>query len=251
MNNPSHLWQQREAATQFLEDVRGAIPLAAEQFDVLLRVIRHTIASPSCLLDLGCGDGILGRIVMTEYPECRGVFVDYSEPMLEAAGKKVDRRRSTLFAKDLASTEWIRDVADRGPFDLIVSGLAIHHLTDGRKQALYREIFDLLRPGGLFLNLEHVTLASDWAKAAYDEMFIDSVTAFHHQHGGKKTREEIVAQWRERTSRSGDIESSAELQCQWLRETGFESVDCFFKLFRLALFGGRKSESLDENAVPE
>jgi hypothetical protein len=30
------------------------------------------------------------------------------------------------------------------------------------------------------------------------------------------------------------------VQCQWLQEIGFGDVDCFFKLFQLALFGGQK-----------
>ena len=29
-------------------------------------------------------------------------------------------------------------------------------------------------------------------------------------------------------------------QCDWLREIGFEDVDCYFKIFELAVFGGRK-----------
>ena len=156
MDNQLNAWQQQDLAKLFLEEVRGGIPLAAEQIDVLLRVVRHAIPRVDRLLDLGCGDGILGRTVMAEYPQAKGVFLDFSEHMIEAAKKKADIRRATFVVQDLATKTWTQSVGDHAPFDLVVSGLAIHHLPDERKRELYHEIFDLLKPGGLFLNLEHV-----------------------------------------------------------------------------------------------
>ena len=43
MDNECHVWQRQDLAKLFLDDVRGGIPLAAEQIDVLLRVVRHAI----------------------------------------------------------------------------------------------------------------------------------------------------------------------------------------------------------------
>ena len=101
MDNNAHVWQRQDLAKLFLEDVRGGIPLAAEQIDVLLRVVRHAIPGVERLLDLGCGDGILGRTVMAEYPQANGVFLDFSEHMIEAAKKKADIRRATFVVQDL------------------------------------------------------------------------------------------------------------------------------------------------------
>jgi ubiquinone/menaquinone biosynthesis C-methylase UbiE len=240
MDNQLHPWQLQELAKLFLEDVRGGIPLAAEQIDVLLRVVRYATAGVERLLDLGCGDGILGRTVMAEYAKADGVFLDFSEHMIEAAQKKVDGGRATFVVHDLGMKTWVQSVSEGAPFDLVVSGLAIHHLPDARKQELYYEIFALLKSGGLFLNLEHVAPRSQWAKQASDDLFVDSLWSYHRKCGGTKTRDDVAKQWYDRPHKTEDILAPVEVQCQWLQEIGFEDVDCFFKIFQLALFGGKK-----------
>jgi ubiquinone/menaquinone biosynthesis C-methylase UbiE len=242
MDSNARAWQRQDLAKLFLEDVRGGIPLAAEQIDVLLRVVRHAIPGVERLLDLGCGDGILGRTVMGEYPGATGVFLDFSEHMIEAAKKKVDSGRTTFIVQDLGSKTWIQPVSDHAPFELVLSGLAIHHLPDERKKELYQEIFDLLKPGGLFLNLEHVSSQSALAEGVFDDLFVDSLWSHHQKLGGTKTRDDVAEEWYHRPDKTENILAAVEVQCQWLREVGFQDVDCFFKLFQLALFGGKKPE---------
>jgi tRNA (cmo5U34)-methyltransferase len=240
MDNNSQAWRRQELAKTFLEDVRAGIPLAAEQIDVLLRVVRLAVSRIDRLLDLGCGDGILGRAVMAEHPGAYGAFLDFSEYMIEAAKKKADVQRASFAVHDLGSKTWVKSVGDQ-PFDLVLSGFSIHHLPDERKRELYREIFDLLRPGGMFLNLEHVAPNSQWANQAFDDLFIDSLWSHHQKHGGTKSRDEVAKEWYFRPDKTENLLAPVELQCQWLREIGFREVDCFFKVFQLALFGGNKS----------
>lgn len=186
MDKTCHVWQSQDLAKLFLDDVRGAIPLAAEQLDVLLRVIRHGTRNVHQLLDLGCGDGILGRTVMEEHPQARGLFLDFSEHMIAAARQKANSERSAFVTHDLAAKDWTRSVSDRAPYDLVLSGFAIHHLPDERKRELYGEILALLKPGGLFLNLEHVAPRCRWADEAFDDLFIDSLCAHDGHRGGTK-----------------------------------------------------------------
>ncbi len=240
MNDQLHSWKRQDSAKLFLEDVRAGIPLAFEQIDVLLRVVRQAIPQVKQVLDLGCGDGILARAVLAEYPQAHAVFLDFSEYMIEAAKKLADVRRADFIVQDLASDNWLQSTSSHAPFDLVVSGFAIHHLTDERKRELYREIFEALKPGGLFLNMEHVSSASPSAQQAFDELFVDSLCMHHRQQGGTKTRETIAEQWYYRPDKTGNILAPVETQCEWLRQIGFASVDCFFKLFELALFGGQK-----------
>jgi SAM-dependent methyltransferase len=240
MDNDKHYWQQAETAQGFVDEIRAAIPLAAEQIEVLLRVVNQVFPKIDSVLDLGCGDGILGRTVLANYPDASGVFLDFSEPMIEAAKQRVGSRRATFFVESFADRRWCETIKELQPFDLVVSGLAIHHLPDDRKKELYGEIFDLLKPGGLFLHLERVSLVSPWSEKAYDEMFVDSLWSHHSAVGKPQSREEIAQWWEKRLDQAEDRPAPLDVQCQWLREIGFSGVDCFFKLFALSLFGGRK-----------
>jgi len=136
--------------------------------------------------------------------------------------------------------EAVRAVA---PFDLIVSSYAIHHLGDARKRALYGEIRDLLAPGGWFLNVEHVASASPWVERCADELVLDSLHAFQAAQGSTRTRAAVAAEYHARPDKAANILAPVERQCDWLRELGFADVDCFFKVFELAVFGGRVAEA--------
>src|SRR5690349_17036716 len=90
--------------------------------------------APRRALDLGCGDGRLTQLILDTRPGIETIVgVDASEPMLERArarfahDPRVEIRRGDL-----------RDAIDSlGGCDLVVSGFAIHHLEDARKQALF------------------------------------------------------------------------------------------------------------------
>jgi tRNA (cmo5U34)-methyltransferase len=234
----NRVWQSPAVTRTYLRDVRGAIPLAAEQIDILLRVIGAAGRQVERFLDLGCGDGILAAALLERHPRARGVLLDFSEPMLAAARQKLRRsvRRLRFVCADYSAPAWIRQVREGAPFDAIVSGFSIHHQPDRRKRALYAEIFGLLRPGGVFLNLEHVSSPSRWIESAWDDYMIDALHRFHRG----EPRDQVARRYHFRPDKQANILAPMERQCRWLRRIGFEDVDCFFKSFELALFGGRR-----------
>jgi hypothetical protein len=71
---------------------------------------------------------------------------------------------------------------------------------------------------------------------------IDSVCAYQAQQGSDKTREQIAEEYVHRTDKVGNILAPVEDQCEWLRSCGFSDVDCYFKVFELAIFGGRRPD---------
>ncbi len=237
-------WQKKDLATAYLEGVRGAIPGTDLQLAVLGKIVSNWCPHPIRLLDIGCGDGILGRYLLDIFPTADGLFVDFSDPMLEAARKKLSGvSRAGVVKSDFSASAWLETIAGHAPFDAVVSGFAIHHQPDSRKKELYTEIYHLLSPGGVFLNLEHVSSLSSSGEDLFEDFFIDHLYRFHRETDSNKTRQQVAETFYHRPDKKENILASVDTQCEWLREIGFCDVDCFFKVFELALFGGRKASN--------
>lgn len=240
-NDIKSVWQTKELARFFLEGVRSAIPAADLQLSIIGKITQQWCGNPTRILDLGCGNGILGRYLLHLFPSASCLFMDFSDPMLDAARENVGALPRATFAKaDFSDPSWRAVVEPYGPFDIVVSGFAIHHQPDERKHALYAEIHDLLPAGSIFLNMEHVSSASPAGQRLFDEFFVDHLHEFHARSDPNAKRETVADRYYNRADKKENILAPLEAQCQWLREIGFADVDCFFKIFELALFGGRK-----------
>jgi ubiquinone/menaquinone biosynthesis C-methylase UbiE len=245
---PAEVWKQREVAAAFLEERSLLIPDRARQLDVLLRILRFAPRKPRLVLDLGAGDALLLATVLDAHPEARGVAVDFSPLMLEQARARLGRfgDRAQTIEADLASPAWSARVG--GPFDAVISGFAIHHLTDERKRSLYGEIFALLHAGGTFLNCEHVASATPRLEQMFDDAMSEHLWQRRRERGEDVTREQVLREFLQRPDRAANILATVEDQCRWVRDIGFADVDCFWKDFELAIFGGFRAGTADTSA---
>lgn len=120
------------------------------------------------------------------------IFTDISDPMLEAAKKQIgDNPRATVVKTDFATPDWVDGFEVEAPFDVIVSGFAIHHQSDDRKKGLYAEIYGLLCEGGVFLNLDQVSSATPSGSELFDSFFVDHLRRFQSNVSHGKTTREI------------------------------------------------------------
>jgi SAM-dependent methyltransferase len=107
------------------------------------------------VLDVGAGYGLVSEQVLRIFPHARLTLQDYSAPMFEHARSRLrlhDRQISYILA-DLRDPKWTGELPV--PFDLVVSGLAIHNLGEPPlMQACYRSIYESLRPTGIFLDYD-------------------------------------------------------------------------------------------------
>jgi amino acid adenylation domain-containing protein len=233
-------WQTGIVSKAYL-DLRSAIPDSQLEIEVMLKLIRAWYPELRSAIDLGSGDGFLGRTLLEHFPDCHVWFLDFSDPMLDSARDKLGRSdRATIIKADFASSEWISELGNYPTFDLVASRLAIHHQTHFRKKQLYREIYDLLSVGGIFLNLEQVASATAGIGKVYREYLIDYLHAFYRQSDPDRSRQSVADGFYSSPARKEDLLALVEAQCGWLREIGFQDVDCFFKVFEHAMFGGRK-----------
>lgn len=238
--HPAPSWQDPAVVEQFLKSVRGTIPLAIEQVDMMLRLVaaaRH--GRLDRFLEVGGEQGVLSSALLNEHPDARGWLVDLSQDLLGAARQRLQERRRVEFIKaDFTRTGWTSAIAAGAPFDAIVSALSIHVLPDTRKRELYSEIFDLLKPDGVFINIEHVASATRWTESVLDDYMIDAIFGQTIKAAPGRTRAEVA---RDYYAQAGTTAlAPLEVQCDWLRQIGFENVDCYLKVSELALFGGQR-----------
>jgi tRNA (cmo5U34)-methyltransferase len=96
------------------------------------------------ILDLGTGSGVTARRILDVHPRARLVGIDESGEMLAAA-------RLILPAEADLRVARLQDPLPPGPFDLVVSALAVHHLEAAGKADLFRRVAQVLRAGGRFV----------------------------------------------------------------------------------------------------
>ena len=235
------VWKLPDIVNRFLS-YRAAIPLAQEQIGVMMSILKTREEPIESFLDLGCGDGILGAAILGEYPAARGVLVDFSEPMLAQARAQLKEYADQLVFEslDYGSPDWVNRMQAYRPFDAVASGYSIHHQPDARKRQVYEEIFSLLNPGGWFVNIEHVSSAAELNIDLFEHHYVSARYAIEQREGGSRTFEELAEEYKNRPDKAANILASTELQCDWLREIGYEEVDCYFRIYELAVFGGRK-----------
>lgn len=209
-NMTVNLWSSAEHALDYLGRA-DSIPHRGEGESALLEFIPR---NASRILDLGTGDGRLLALVKLQHPDITSVAVDFSPAMLAAARSRFAGDRSvSVVAHNLEDP-----LPELGHFDAIVSSFAIHHLTHERKRALYAEIHARLNSGGAFCNLEHVSSPT----ADLHEEFLLRIGS--------------TVQTEDPSNQLLDVET----QLQWLREIGFNDVDCHWKWRELALLTGRR-----------
>ena len=224
-------WQRPDVAFEFVDKRRAAVPYAADQLAVMARVLGAFAPDAQTIVDLGCGDGTVGRAARTLFPKASVIFVDNSEPMLERARARHDVNAVCVSA-DLRIP--LLEMANWRP-DVVVSGYAIHHLSHERKRALYSEVFNALRPGGMFVNVEHVASPDDLLEGLFDDEMIACMARIQC-----RSIDEMALEHHARPDKADNILAPVDTQLEWLRDIGFVHVDCYFKYFELAVFGGRK-----------
>jgi len=223
------------SALSFTRDAQGydamrrrLIPCFEEFYGAALKLIAEW-EKPSGMrvLDLGAGTGLFAAMLLAEYPDAQVHLVDASAGMLEQARQRFPDKEHVRFAvADMASV----DLA--GPWDLVISALAIHHLDDDAKKALFLRIRQSLAPGGLFVNAEQVLGPSPQAEQRYARIWLEQITALG-------VPDDEIAKAQERMSH--DRCAPVDEQMQWMTEAGLVDVDCSFKAWRFAVMSGRNA----------
>jgi len=168
---------------------------------------------------------MLSALILDVYTESEVTLLDGATLMLEKARESLGSDRVEFVEGDLYG-----DLPE-GPWDAAVSALAIHHLTDEGKRHVFAEVLRVLRPGGIFVNSEHVLGPTPFLDAEYRRWH-----ELEARKAGIDDKEWAAAEDR----MTADHLSPLPDQLKWLAEAGFEDVDCLFKDRGYAVMFGRR-----------
>ncbi len=186
------------------------------------------------VLDLAAGTGMAARAVMDYFPKARTVLAEYSPAMMAEGSKVLEPYvgRYCYVEFDLLTPDWPADIPV--PMDSAVTSQAIHHLPDERKQTLFREVFERLKPGGWYINYEPVkapnpAVAYTWQRVS--DRF-DPQAAYKRTHHSPQEQ----AQHENHVRHMIDLDH----QLGFFRSAGFEAVDVYWKQLEYVIYGGRR-----------
>jgi tRNA (cmo5U34)-methyltransferase len=195
-------------------------------------------------------------VVLESFPKAQILLHDFSDPMLKQASEHLKGYGDAIsFVQgDLMTPAWKAEI--KGPFDAIVTSLGIHNVRfPDRIKAIYEEIFPLVAPGGCFLSLDQVADGELAGAASRHAQMMTRRDEIFAQTGKRPALSEVSTEagrgdrmHRHARASEDDLKRIASHepatlvnQLRWLRDAGFDDVDCFVRERRGALIGAYRA----------
>lgn len=233
-------WTEDDAA-HFIDEGKYFVPERAAQIATICAAI-PPLAGAGHIVELCSGEGLLTRALLERFAEATLHAFDGSPKMLETtrrtAGELAARLETHEF--DLAAPDW-RALPFRA--HAVVSSLAVHHLDGAGKQALFKDVFALLAPGGVFVLADLVEPARAAGQVIAAEAWDQAVKARALQLDGDLAAfERFQAEnWNLYSDPEPDpIDQPSPLfdQLKWLEAAGFGDIDVHYMKAGHAILSG-------------
>jgi tRNA (cmo5U34)-methyltransferase len=234
-------WGSREFIEQWANKGGWQGPIREAQTAMVLRMIPQPIDAPLRVLDIGAGYGALAMAVLSDRPNATAVCLDASAAML-----KLGQERSAAYGArihfvqgSLAAPDWLNAVD--GTFDAVISSRALHHFTENqRRRFIFKDAFSLVRPGGCFINADNVRAATRSLGDRYRRARDEYLDGFVRRSSDGKTNLAALRAASPSSYHGPHNNGDLEEELAWLKEAGFEDVDCFWKFATAVVYGGFK-----------
>ncbi len=216
------------SAESYDRDRRRLIPCYDDFYTIPVEIIPFHQDRELRVLDLGAGTGLLSAGVAARYPLALLTLVDISPAMLKIAEERF---------KGIATGRVSFQITDygkeplKGTYDLIISALSIHHLTDDLKAKLFKRVHTALEPGGLFINADQVQGENAVAEKIFTHTWLRKV-----QENGISEAALGAALLRIKEDRMSPLSS----QLAWLSKVGFIDVTTWYKYYSFVVYSATK-----------
>jgi len=204
---------------------RRLVPCFDLFYGTAVELVARTVPHAPRILDLGAGTGLLSGLVAKRVKPKLLHLLDVSPEMLARAESRLVAARPVTTVRSLTGP------LPAGPFDAVISALAIHHVDDEQKRDLFFGVRTVLAPGGIFINAEQILGPTRWHQRLYEEIHLEAARAL-----GSSAEEIEGANQRMKH----DHCTTLAKQIAWLEDLHYERAGCFFQWFRFAVYAGWK-----------
>lgn len=177
------------------------------------------------ILDLGAGTGILTEKIYQKHLKSNITLIDISKQMLDKAQKKFTQNNFQFIEADYINYNYTQK------YDVIVSSLSIHHLTDDEKKQLYKKVYDILEEDGIFINADQVQGSTPQTEQKFKDKDKTHLEKQDIPLEEKKTLQE---------RRKLDQPATLDDTIKWYKEIGYKNVDVYYKYYRYYVIAGEK-----------
>lgn len=207
------------------EPRRRLVPDFDAFYGTAATLVEMTIPEGARILDLGCGTGILSEFILSRSPSAAMTLLDQTAEMLDVAQARLKQYSITAVQGSFD------EALPAGPFDAIISSLAIHHLSDEKKARLFHRVSEALVSDGIFINADQVAGPTPWHTDVY--------RAMHEEQARELGTDDV--EWTAALQRMS-IDQYATIDWHLARfvEAGLSRCDTFFKRFGFAVMAGWK-----------
>jgi tRNA (cmo5U34)-methyltransferase len=213
-----------ESFTYYDEWMMKALPNYGELFTTATNLPTFDEKKAIKVLDLGAGTGLFSMNILQRYPKAKFVLYDVADKLLEIA-----QQRFVNYEKQFEYlVEDYRNITGKSEYDLVISSLSIHHLKHEEKEALFNKVYELLKPKGVFINVDQI----------YGETKM--VRDYYWNHWLQAVRDAGIDEKRIKSSidrrKKFDADATMFDQITWLKNSGFSTVDCVYKNHFVGVF---------------
>lgn len=200
---------------------RRFIPCFDDYYKNTTKLILFNIDTPSRVLDLGAGTGLLTYYWYKECPSAEYVLVDIADEMLEISKKRfagIDKIQHKIL-------DYTKELPE-GNFDAIISALSIHHLENSQKEELFKNIYNKLPMGGILVNYDQFCAGTDKMNKWFNSYW-------ENQLSNSGLTQKDIELWEER--RKLDKECSVETEIGMLYKCNFTEVKCLYSYHKFSV----------------
>ncbi|MEV0301925.1 class I SAM-dependent methyltransferase [Streptomyces prasinus] len=132
------------------------MPDREERLRVMLDMVEAVVGTSPRILDLACGTGTITARLLARFPDATSTGVDLDPALLTIAeGTFAGDERVSFVTADLKDPDWPAGLP-HGSYDAVLTATALHWLHSGPLAHLYGQVARLVRPGGVFMNADHM-----------------------------------------------------------------------------------------------